>query len=128
MAEPIEQIHGRNIQGQAQGIGSRYRAVEAGIEIGRSIIAETLWRIDQQALRMDQAVVHWESFWRADFSKFDTIIVYGIPYIMRDLQKKLERELRPGTKIISNAFQFPGWKPVATERKIHLYIWGNKSF
>lgn len=68
------------------------------------------------------AVVHWESFWNADLSQFDTVIVYGIPYIMRGLQRKLERELHPGAKIISNAFQFPGWTPVATEQKIFLYV------
>jgi protein-L-isoaspartate O-methyltransferase len=68
------------------------------------------------------AVVHWEDFWRINFSQFDVVIVYGIPYIMKDLQRKLERELRPGTKIISNAFIFPGWEPVAQERKIMLYI------
>jgi precorrin-6B methylase 2 len=68
------------------------------------------------------AVVYWESFWRADLSQFDTVIVYGIPYVMRDLQRKLERELRPGTKIISNAFKLPEWTPVASERKIFLYV------
>jgi cyclopropane fatty-acyl-phospholipid synthase-like methyltransferase len=68
------------------------------------------------------AIVHWEDFWRVDFSPFDVVIVYGIPYIMKDLQNKLERELRPGTKIISNAFTFPGWEPMAQERKIMLYI------
>lgn len=66
--------------------------------------------------------VHWEDFWRVDLSQFDIVIVYGIPYIMKKLQHKLERELRPGTKIISNAFVFPGWKPVAQDRKILLYI------
>jgi SAM-dependent methyltransferase len=69
------------------------------------------------------ASIYWESFWRVDLSEFDTIIVYGIPYIMADLQKKFARELKPGTKILSNAFPFPGWKPIASEGKIHLYIW-----
>jgi cyclopropane fatty-acyl-phospholipid synthase-like methyltransferase len=73
--------------------------------------------------RNGSAVVHWESFWDVDLGQFDTVIVYGIPYIMRDLKRKLERELRPGTKIISNAFTVPGWKATVVERKIYLYIW-----
>ena len=43
------------------------------------------------------ATVHWKSFWRADLAPFDAIFVYGIPYIMADLRKKLEHELRPGS-------------------------------
>jgi precorrin-6B methylase 2 len=69
-----------------------------------------------------RATVYWESFWRIDLSQFDVVFVYGIPYIMRDLQRKLERELRPGTRVVSNAFRFPGWKPVAEEGKTLLYV------
>lgn len=96
-------------------------ATAIGYEINPVLVRRSRRAIAKAGVR---AVVHWESFWRADLSQFDTVIVYGIPYIMKDLRRKLERELRPGTKVISNAFTFPGWKPVAVERKIYLYIWG----
>jgi hypothetical protein len=73
-----------------------------------------------------KAKIFWKSFWRADLSQFDVVIVYGIPYIMKDLQKKMERELRPGTKIISNAFTFPNWTPAAVEGRVRLYILGKR--
>ncbi len=69
-----------------------------------------------------RAFVHWRSFWRADFSDFDALSVYGIPRIMPRLEKKLVRELRPGTKVASNMYNFPGWKPVAKENHVRLYI------
>lgn len=96
------------------------RGVEAvGYEINPILIRQSRRAIVRAGVH---AVVYWESFWRADLSQFDTVIVYGIPYIMKDLQSKLERELRPGTKIVSNAFKFPGWNPIATERNIFLYV------
>lgn len=98
---------------------------KAGVEAVGYEINPVLVRRSRRAIAKAgvNAVVHWESFWRVDLSHFDTVIVYGIPYIMGALQKKLERELKPGTKVISNAFVFPGWEPVAQEGKIILYIW-----
>jgi hypothetical protein len=74
------------------------------------------------------ATVHWKSFWRADLAPFDAIFVYGIPYIMVGLAKKLERELRPGTKVISHVFPFPEWTPVTKHEaeKVYLYEIGPK--
>src|ERR1700722_11917489 len=93
-----------------------------GYEINPILVRQSRRAIARASVAKN-AVVHWESFWRVDLSEFDVVIVYGIPYIMNSLQKKLERELRPGTKIISNAFKFPGWKQVAEEDKIRLYVW-----
>jgi precorrin-6B methylase 2 len=99
-------------------------AAQAGAEAVGYEINPILVRRSRRAIARAgvHAIVHWEDFWRINFSQFDVVIVYGIPYIMKDLQRKLERELRPGTKIISNAFAFPGWEPMAQERKIMLYV------
>jgi len=67
------------------------------------------------------AVVHAKSMWRADLSKFDVVFVYGIPHIMKGLEKKFTGELKPGTKIVSNVFRLPDWKPVAQEGSVYLY-------
>lgn len=69
------------------------------------------------------AAIHWKSLWKADLSKYDAIFVYGIPYIMKRLERKLMRESKPGAKIISNIFKFPNWQPVKSEEgKVHLYV------
>ena len=59
-AEAVEQIDRRHVERQAQGIAGRHRPVEARIEIDRPVVAEGLRSIDEQAFRMDQAVVHRE--------------------------------------------------------------------
>ncbi len=67
------------------------------------------------------AAVHWKSFWRVDLAPFDTVFVYGMDHIMGGLQKKLEHELRLGTKVIANVFPFPGWTPAAQRGNVYLY-------
>jgi precorrin-6B methylase 2 len=61
------------------------------------------------------------NFWLCNFKEYDVVTLFGISYIMRDLEKKLLRELRPGAKVISNAFPFPHWKPIAKENEIYVY-------
>ena len=68
------------------------------------------------------ATVHWKSFWRADLAPFNAVFVYGIPYIMNGLQKKLEQELRPGAKVISNIYSFHGWTPAEKRGGVYLYV------
>jgi hypothetical protein len=69
-----------------------------------------------------KALIHWANFWRADFSSFSVVTVYGISHIMSDLEKKLDAELRPGTRVISNTFRFPNWVPVKEKDGVILYI------
>ena len=49
-----------------------------------------------------------------------------MPRFMGDLQKKFERELRSGTKIVANISPLPGWEPVAKRENVYLYKIGPK--
>jgi hypothetical protein len=93
-----------------------------GYEINPILVFRSRWAIQKAGFR-NFAVVHWKSFWRADLAPFDAIFVYGIPYIMDGLRNKLERELRPGAKIVSNVFPFPGWEPVEKQEKEKIYLY-----
>lgn len=68
-----------------------------------------------------KAFIHWSSFWKEDFSSFNVITVFGIPYIMHELEKKLLRELRPGARVISNGYAFPHWQEIKKAGKVYLY-------
>jgi hypothetical protein len=39
------------------------------------------------------------------------------------LKDKLRRELRPGTRIVSNIFTFSGLPLVAADEELHLYLY-----
>lgn len=58
-----------------------------------------------------------QSVFDADLSDVNVVVVYLHPAAMRKLGPKFERELRPGTLVLSNTFPVPTWKPAQT---IHL--------
>ena len=68
-----------------------------------------------------KAFVHIDNFWNVDVSSFDGVVIYGIPYIMHKLEEKLQRELRPGARVVAHSFPFPSWKPSATHKRVYLY-------
>lgn len=69
----------------------------------------------------DTAFIHWKSFWKIKYDTFDTVTVYAMPYIMNRLYRKLKKELKPGSKIISNAFAFPNQEPLKKDHGVYLY-------
>lgn len=67
------------------------------------------------------AKTHWQDLWKADLSGYDVIIVFGVIYIMGRLEEKLQRELKPGAKIISLGFQFPTWPLKEKHSGFYIY-------
>src|SRR3990167_5908797 len=68
-----------------------------------------------------RAYIHWGDFWRPDMSDFDIVVVYGFRSTMRELEKKLKRELSENALVLSNGFTFPTWTLVKEEGGIYLY-------
>ncbi len=61
------------------------------------------------------AIILKKNIFDVDYSKADIIFLYLLQETNEKLQPKLERELKPGARVISAAFTFPGWVP----KKIH---------
>ncbi|MEK7136990.1 MAG: hypothetical protein AAB853_01780 [Patescibacteria group bacterium] len=60
--------------------------------------------------------LHMRDFFGADLRDADVLFLYLIPEVFARLEQKLQQELRPGTKIISHGFSFPGKEPEKVER------------
>ena len=81
------------------------------------------------ARRVVQAPMYWNktSFAMRDLFKVplqncDIVTVYGLQPIMKDLGKKLQAELRPGSLVVSNVFQIPGWRAEgASKDNVFIY-------
>lgn len=92
-----------------------------GFDINPLLVWATKRAIKKQGLR-DLAVCQWKNFWWQDLSCFDIVFVYGLSHIMKGLGKKLQRELKPGAKVVSLIFQFPNWQPVLGDKDgIYIY-------
>jgi SAM-dependent methyltransferase len=62
----------------------------------------------------------------ADISKATVVTLYLSASVNRDLEPKLRRELRPGTRIVSHQFGIGNWRPDETVRGddgTDLFLW-----
>lgn len=58
----------------------------------------------------------YRNFFRADLSKADVICAFLTPPAMKKLKPKLEKEAKPGCRIVSYAFSIPTWQPTKTDK------------
>lgn len=91
-----------------------------GYEIHPALVAISRRRSKWNRLN-DRLTVHQRSYWNADLSKTDVVVLYQIPNSMERLEKKLWDELPMGARVVSNAFPFPNWKPIVEEERVYLY-------
>ena len=104
---------------------ARAGAVATGFEINPLLVLLARLRIAIAGLS-GRARVERKNFWRTSFAPFDVVTVYGLPSIMQDLEAKLRRELKPGSRVVSNAFPFPHWQPTRTEKNVYVYAQGGQ--
>jgi hypothetical protein len=91
-----------------------------GYEINLLLVLWSRWQA--RLLPVSQRpVFKWANMWTSNFGDYDVITLFGMTYIMRDLEKKLLRELKPGARVICNSFPFPNWKPSKKEDSVYLY-------
>ncbi len=67
--------------------------------------------------RGSKAKILLRDFRRVDFSDADVLTFYLLPPILKRMREKWERELKPGARIVSYAFEVEGWEPVYIEPK-----------
>lgn len=49
--------------------------------------------------------------WKVSFSRYTNVVVFGVPQMMPELEKKLREELECNARIIACRFPFPCWIP-----------------
>lgn len=91
-----------------------------GIEINPLLVAISLWKIKK--LKLKNATIVLKDLWKQDFSKYDYVSIWGTSHMMKLLEKKLQKELKPGAKVVSNHFKFPNWQPKKTKNDVYLYV------
>lgn len=91
-----------------------------GIEMNPLLVLRSRRTIKKLHLE-NKARIIWGNFWKADFSAYDILVIYGIKHIMRRLGEKLETSTKPETKIITNFFLFPQWKTIEKKNRLLVY-------
>jgi 16S rRNA A1518/A1519 N6-dimethyltransferase RsmA/KsgA/DIM1 with predicted DNA glycosylase/AP lyase activity len=91
-----------------------------GYEIDEALIKLSKEKINE--LNLKNAFIHKKNFWQEDLSGYDIICSYPMPTIMGRLEKKLQDELKPGSRVLLNYFPFKHWKLKTMKDNIYLYI------
>lgn len=99
---------------------ARAGADAVGYEVNPILYLWSRYKIKKLGLEA-RAKIYFKNFWRADFSQFDVITVFGINYIMGRLERKLNKEIKAGAKVISYAFPLPTWKISQKDGAILVY-------
>lgn len=68
-----------------------------------------------------KAFIHPKNFWRENLAQYNIITLFGIAFMMNELEKKLKKELHPGTRVISNYYKFKNWPVAGKKDEIYLY-------
>ncbi len=110
--------HGRVLVMAAKEFGANAVGIEAG-----PVQCAVAW---VNALRNGvRSQVHIEvgDFYKSDVHKADVVYVYLTSRYAERLQEKLERELRRGARVVTVAFDLPGWQPVFFDRENLIYLY-----
>lgn len=69
-----------------------------------------------------KGIIKLTDYWSKSLETYDYIAVWGVPMMMKRLEKKLLNELQPGAKVVSNHYPFPNWKTHKIKNDVYLYI------
>jgi cyclopropane fatty-acyl-phospholipid synthase-like methyltransferase len=100
----------------------RFGARAVGIEIDPLRYLWTRMLITVLGLQGEVRVV-WGDFFDQDLSQADVVTVYLLQKTNTRLMDKLRRELRPGARVVSNTFIFPGWALARKDSEAQLYMY-----
>ena len=103
-----------------------------GVELKEDLVRMAQRRVSELGLDGRVRIVHGDLF-EVDVSRADVVTLYLTTSANRKVKPKLERELKPGARVVSHNYQIRGWTPEKTEsiridpgfylsrRKIYLY-------
>jgi protein-L-isoaspartate O-methyltransferase len=97
----------------------KYDVKAVGIELSSRLVKESTEEIEKLGLANKAEVIHGDVF-DADLKDADAVILYLLRDSNNTLKPKLEKTLRPGTRVVSHDYEIQGWKPLA-EEKIEIH-------
>jgi predicted RNA methylase len=100
----------------------RYGARAVGVEIDPLRYLWCQMRITMLGLR-DRVRIVYGDFFAQDLSQADVVTCYLLQDTNNKLERKFKKELRPGTRVVSNTFTFRKLRLVRQNAKASLYLY-----
>lgn len=102
----------------------QFRARAAGYEISFLPFIIGQLRIWLSGVR-SSAKLWWRDLFNADLRQADVVVFFLMPGAIDRLRLKMERELRPGARVVSYVFPITGWTPIVKDKPSNreLAVW-----
>jgi len=91
----------------------RYGVTALGIDINPQRVKEANENAQREGVT-DLVTFRTGDLFQTDLSKASVVTLYLLPEVNLKLRPKLLRELKPGTRIVSHAFNMGDWEPDET--------------
>jgi hypothetical protein len=85
-----------------------------GVDINENLVRQSNEQAKKQGVS-DRIQFFHRNVFDADIGQATVITMWLFPELMRLLRPKLLAEARPGTRLVSNGFEMPGWEPDFTD-------------
>lgn len=92
----------------------KYGAKAVGIELDEGRYKDCVNRIKEAKLENSVKIIHGNAL-DVSVKEADVVTLYLLTSANERLRPNLERDLRPGARVVSHDFSMPGWKPIRTE-------------
>ncbi|MDG6914582.1 MAG: hypothetical protein JRN23_06775 [Nitrososphaerota archaeon] len=100
----------------------KYRVSAVGVEVDPLRGLVTAWSARRHGLPGVRVLRG--NLLDADLRGASKVFVFLTPLIMRRLQGKLSKDMRPGSLVVSVDHRFPDWETVRSIDNVHLYVLG----
>nr|XP_048695536.1 ATP synthase subunit C lysine N-methyltransferase isoform X3 [Caretta caretta] len=117
---------------ESRGIGpSVIAAAKEGFKaVGYELNPWLVWYSRYRAWREGMhhnAKFYISDLWKVSFSQYTNVVVFGVPQMMPQLEKKLEEELVHNARVVACRFPFPHWMPDHTTGEGIDVVWAYDS-
>jgi len=75
----------------------------------------------RQLFNPKNAQIRYGNIWKQDYKDADVLFIYLLPKAMKQFYQEVWPTLKPGARVVSNAFQIHELKPIQREEKVYLY-------
>lgn len=91
-----------------------------GIEINPLLYWKSRWTQYRQKIK--NVEFRRENLWDIDLSDVDVLTLFFIHHKMEKMKQKILREMKPGSRVVSQGFYFPDWQYAKKDGKVYLYF------
>lgn len=110
-----------------------FGAKAVGVELSPTLAKRAREAVESLGLQQQVKIIEGDMM-GVDLSGADVVALYLLTEANEQLRPKLEKELKPGARVVSLEFRIKGWKPARVEKveahrhpyTIYLYQWPQK--